>query len=596
MDGDGGLGASVEDAVDVAGSEVERRAGLRRAGDRGVDGSAEDEALLADAAGDDGDGDGAAAFLTNLTFARTSMLPSAERAGGDFVLLQVVVADVVWAPLLLTPVALVGWFLLFRLWVRSTEHPGSVKRAARGLRFRLGARWRRRRRMREALARENLRSGKADLTQLVGDEHLTWASLWMVEVYLTAHGEDLRNGLERVGWCGSERGGVQDVGEWLREVRAKGALSWIRPGYFRPQRSRSFPSATALDLPPAFSHLDPVLVQLGPGVTVLVANFGLAEDEQGCLERALRAPAEARVEPLRNGHRLFRSEQVRAERVAEARQRVRAIAAEWIKERFPGAFSSRGVEPPSWDLLITEQESLVRGLSGKVSWQDAVGMLGAGEWDYASRDTPARLGEPSPGLNTSKAVPSFFGRRQELVDSLGPGRGDSIFSVAQELDENIQSLLAVWACVRTAESYDQALSLARDRKLPARATYRATSAQLERLRESVLPAARDLKILKGLAALLGEERSKGWLGNNTYDLTMTIAAGGEVSILEWLIKRLAVESAEVERRVEDDSSSLQAYSETLVAASNLRLQMVVLVLSVLVAALTVVTVILAIED
>jgi hypothetical protein len=430
---------------------------------------------------------------------------------------------------------------------------------------------------------------------MVGDEHLTWASLWMAEVYLTAHGEDLRNGLERVGWCDSERGGMQDVGEWLREVRAKGAFSWIRPGYFRPQRSPSFPAATPLDLPPAFSHLDPVLVQLGPGVTVLVANFGLAEGEQGSLERALRAPAEARVEPLSNGRRRIPAERVRAERVAEARERVRAMAAEWIGERFPGAFSSRGVEPPSWDLLITEREGLVRGLSGDVSWQDAVGMLGAGEWEYAGRDTPARLAEPNPALNTSKAAPSFFGRRQELVDSLGPGRGDSISSVARELDENIQSLLAVWACVRTTESYDQALSLARDQKLPARATYRATSAQLERLRETVLPAARDLKILKGLAALLEEERSKGWLVNNTYDLKMTASAGEETSILEWLVERLSGESAEVERRVEDDSSSLQAYSETLVAASNLRLQMVVLILSVLVAALTVVTVIIAIE-
>src|SRR5436190_5488320 len=58
VDGHRGLGAGVEDAVDVAGPEVEGGAGGGETRDRRLGRAAEDQALLADAAGDDGDGAG----------------------------------------------------------------------------------------------------------------------------------------------------------------------------------------------------------------------------------------------------------------------------------------------------------------------------------------------------------------------------------------------------------------------------------------------------------------------------------------------------------------------------------------------------------
>jgi len=296
-------------------------------------------------------------------------------------------AQVEVTPLILAPLALVAWLVVLSWWVRSLDHPGRLRRKFRSQRLWWEIRVKRRSRMRAAVARAN-HARKHERSDLPPDEHVSWASFWMVEIYLGSHAPDLKQSFERLGWTEDSPGlGSINAEEWLADARAGYGLSWTRLGFFRPRGAKLFPTATPIDLPEPFAFLQMGLVQLGPGVTALIANFALAEDEQSCLERAIREAPAARGELAgHGGYRILSPELVKAERVGAERARIRGEAACWIRDNLPGAFSTRAVDPPTWDLITTTREDLVKEFRGFFGWQDALGFRGAERWKFMSGD------------------------------------------------------------------------------------------------------------------------------------------------------------------------------------------------------------------
>lgn len=420
----------------------------------------------------------------------------------------------------------------------------------------------------------------------------------MVEIYLGSHAPVLKQSFERLGWTEDSPGlGSINAEEWLADARAGYGLSWTRLGFFRPRGAKLFPTATPIDLPESFAFLHMGLVQLGPGVTALIANFALAEDEQSCLERAIREAPAARGELAgHGGYRILSPELVKAERVAAERARIRGEAASWIRGNLPGAFSTRAVDPPTWDLITTTREDLVKEFRDSFGWQDALGFRGAERWKFTSgdRDDP-ELAMPISFMDESSPAPTFFGLHRDLIDGLGTGYGDSVYSLVQSLDDGLQYLLPLWATVRAVETYDRELSATRDQRLPKRAGYGATRLQLAQLREVILPTIRDMVTLEGLGKWLSDDQLGKRLQDRSVDLRPS-RRSSDGSLLSLLTRRLADQSSLVREKADNDTKSLQAYSETLVASSNLRLQLTVLFLSVVVAVLTIVTVVLAIEE
>lgn len=505
-------------------------------------------------------------------------------------------ASVTWAPLVAVPIALLGWLALFCWIARFADGRSPLGRRLSVWRFELENRLRRRSRMRASVARANARLGNraADLV-LPQDETVRWVALWAVEIYLPTHVPSLRRALTKLGWTREsfKRGSV-DAEEWLNESRPGAGLAWMRLGFFRPRTAKYFPTAIPIDLPDSFAFLDLALVQLGHGVTALVANFALAEDEQTCLEEVLRRPLAARAELSGAGHRIRSAELVRAECIAAERNRIRDMAATWIARNLPGAFAMRDEHPAMWDFMTSEKADMIRAFRSERGWQDALGFRGAARWRMTSGTSRVSLGIPTSFMDESNPVPTFVGCRQPLIDGLGEGHGDSIYSVVQSLDDDLSHLLPLWGTVRAVTSYDRQLSMARDQQLPRRAGYRRTRFQLQRLREVIIPAARDLVTLEELGGWLDDREVQGWFQRGSADLAPSSESEGP-SMVEWLAGRLARESTQVRQRADNDVRSLQAYSDTLVAASNLRLQLTVLGLSVVVAILTAVTIVLAVN-
>jgi len=479
-----------------------------------------------------------------------------------------------WRPLVYT---LVTILLYVALGVLVWRAPRSARRARRRIeywRFAIRSRLTRKRLLREEAERVDAWGVDNPSTVPPVGEHLLWPALWMVEVFLPTHAEGLARSIKALGW--DEEGGMgrSDALQWLREARAHGGPSSISPGSFLsplPLAAGSIALAPRIEIPQAFRSLVPTFIQLGPGVTVLVARFTLGEQERSCLEDALRQPAKARAQARGwTGHQVTPASMVRLERLGAERERVRGAAAGWLAGNLRGVFAERGSQPPSWDLITSEHEPLSPRELAPDDWRQGLGLgFGTDRWTF---DPPnEKLVLATPGLrDTSKPKPTFCALRRELIAAV-PGTHPNLDGAVHTLNAQTAPIMALWGVLDAVREYDVMLSAPRDQPRVKRESYRSTRRYLGHIRDGVLPAARDLATVQSLGDFLDEPISQQWFAMNSANPTL-IADGPARLLLAWLGQRLRERASRSRRHAEEVTAATQAYGEILVASSNLQLQ------------------------
>jgi hypothetical protein len=431
-------------------------------------------------------------------------------------------------------------------------------------------------------------------------EHVLWHVLWMVEVFLPTHAGALADSIRKLGWDKNGPLGRSDALQWLKEARARGWPSSVSPGIFRsslPLPPGTFAIAPEIDIPRIFRSVHPTFIQLGPGVMVLVARFLLADDEQSCLERALREPASARAvtKGWKGGHSVKPASMVRLERLGAERERVRTAAAGWLSSNLRGVFAERATEPPSWDLITTEIEPPTAPDLANNDWRQALGIgFGAERWSLDPANEDIVLASPGfPDQSNSK--PTFACLRASLV-ALDIGSPKRLSGGVGLVGEHTAPVMAVWGLVEAVREYEAALAGPRDQP----ATNRA-GRYIEHIRNGVLPAARDLAVVDTLSEYLEQEESLRWFAITATDLTWTPNRTNvpepqpRPSLLSWLRDQLRAQTTRTRQQADEVASAMQAYGDVLVARSNLRLQRIVIVLTTLILGLTGIGVWLALE-
>jgi hypothetical protein len=431
-------------------------------------------------------------------------------------------------------------------------------------------------------------------------EHVLWHVLWMVEVFLPTHAGALADSLRDLGWNEDGLLGRSDALQWLQEARARGWPSSVSPGTFRsslPLPPGAFAVAPEIDLPLMFRSVHPTFIQLGPGVTVLVAGFSLADDEQSCLERALRQPASARAvaKGWKGAHEVKPASMVRLERVGTERERIRAAAASWLSSNLRGVFAERATQPPSWDLITTEIDPPTALDLANNDWRQALG-IGFGVERWSLDPTNEDIVLASPGFpDKSNPKPTFACLRASLIE-LDIGSPKRLGGGAGLLGQQMAPVMGVWGLVDAVREYEAALAGPRDQP----ATNRA-GRYIEHIRNGVLPAARDLAVVDTLTEYLEKEESLGWFAISAGDPTWIPSRTNlpepnpRPSLLSWLREQLRAQTTRTRQQADEVAGATQAYGEVLVARSNLRLQRIVVGLTVLILGLTGVGVWLALE-
>ena len=170
-----------------------------------------------------------------------------------------------------------------------------------------------------------------------------------------------------------------------------------------------------------------------------------------------------------------------------------------------------------------------------------------------------------------------------------PGTGEGLGAIAGQIDHRITDLLALWTLNKALEAHDSQFAAIRD-QLGSPPQWRSFG-RLRRLRQEVMPLALDLQTL-------------GRGSENDLALTRPFRRGGaefilvsadglprkhpvkkaEVSLWGYLRERIEEQGNTVVDQGRDISEALRAQGEILLATTNIRLQWLVIVLTILVGA------------
>lgn len=422
------------------------------------------------------------------------------------------------------------------------------------------------------------------------DERILWPCMWMTELYAPSHATSLIEGLTEL-----ERGvraifaSQEEPSAWIQRARSWSS-GWWNVGLFVNDELAET-SREEVGLPDTFKEATIELVQLAPGITVLVMQFMLAGAPSVALEKVMRRTMETRAIPLRRGGQRIHGPYHRKEsEIAEARSKIRGDARRWIQDRLPGLFSSlSGSDPPAWDLLLSEKEQLCCDrLDWEEAWRGPIGLSAIRDQWVADEMKGFRLVQPNSP--ESGAVPSLVAIRTDAEALLAhPGTGKGVRSIAAQVDRQITDLLALWTLNKALGAHDSQFAVIRD-QLGAPPQWR-TSKRLRRLRQEVMPLALDLQTLGrgsendfALTRLFRRGGADFILTSSDGQPKMHAVRKTEVSLWGHLRERIEERGKTVAEQGRDISEALRAQGEVLLATTNIRLQWLVAILTLLVGA------------
>jgi hypothetical protein len=468
---------------------------------------------------------------------------------------------------------------LTRRWIR-TEH--------QSLRWRLGERKRRRWDLNEVRRHDDEENARTTPGE---DEAVHWPTLWMAEIYGPTTVQALTDGLKRMGLPKRMEPGARGLLESLERGRVGRGGGWVTPGHFKRAGGKPNPGAIPTDLPVHFDSAQPFFFHVGGGVTVMIIGFHLAEDASDVLNRLLNQWFTGDVRPEKSGQWIVGADRVKEEAIGGARDMIRSDAQNWIRRRMPGAYAAGlADEFPTWDLLITAKDPLFGEEAGR-DWRETLGF--GFVWDrWQSRNlSDLALCVPSLHDHSAKPKPAFTGVLEDLLSLCDRPGGwpPGLAAVAHELVSDLPPLLAYWTLLSALEDQDQRFAKIRD-DLGRRQRWRAGKA-LRRLEEQVLPGSFDLQAIARAAKDVDTRR---YLGREAprFESAQALQERSEppadpVAFFDRLAALMPAQADTILSAAHDIVSATQTKSDILLARVNLRLQHIVLLLTVAVIGLTI---------
>ena len=175
------------------------------------------------------------------------------------------------------------------------------------------------------------------------DEHVDLHCMWAVEFYTPSHVDKLVGNLKKLGWDRNELLGRESPASWVRITRqhSEGGgwfnLGTIRSGDDRrawPPRDRTAP------LPMDVHHARGGIYSFTPSLTCIVICFVFEDDFRCRIDEALRTSRQTYTRPVSRGHEILDPERQKTDEVRLLRQECVDLAARWFRENLPGVFSS----------------------------------------------------------------------------------------------------------------------------------------------------------------------------------------------------------------------------------------------------------------
>lgn len=190
------------------------------------------------------------------------------------------------------------------------------------------------------------------------DEHVNVAGIWIVELFPPTELQALERAIRRNGWDRSRFMSFSDEGnqKTLEKARAGGGAFWWRLVDVVGRKSTWFVlDGVRDDLPPEFGYVGMRAVQVGAGLTAVVAHFHLTDNAGTMLDNEWHRQHEPFLQ-RRNGRlRSLDRHWGTFWEVQSERKRLHSAARDWLAGRLPGFFANNDEPSPLLDLLLFDK-------------------------------------------------------------------------------------------------------------------------------------------------------------------------------------------------------------------------------------------------
>lgn len=190
------------------------------------------------------------------------------------------------------------------------------------------------------------------------DEHVSMPALFVIELYTANEARDLEKYIKKNGWD-KQRHALhkKDTNiERLTRARTEQGLSWWRLADIRDKNSKRLtPDAQVGRLPNEFNMVNLRAVQIGSGLTALVARFSIKDEYRTFLNDVWHSEHKPKIKFVSGKPRVLNRLFSAYETTQQSREMIHDKARNWISEFCPGYFSKHNEQHVSLDILITNK-------------------------------------------------------------------------------------------------------------------------------------------------------------------------------------------------------------------------------------------------
>jgi hypothetical protein len=429
------------------------------------------------------------------------------------------------------------------------------------------------------------------------DERVWTPTIWVIEAFTPPLIHKLEEGANRLAWTADGHSINEDFLSKIGEMRsAAGSSGWVNVGYVvAPTNGPKWPFQREAPLPPGVQSLRPTLIQPFSSTTLLCCQFVLDEHLAKSIEEPLRATYKTQREQLGGKrYRQWTVEHVKEREVQTSRAYVRSVCTAWVREYFPGFFASSlgGEELPTFELVLfaAHEEFSVSTIREQPEWLRLLGCEAAYDnWKCEEASLYMSLGERR---GASRAV-TVFGNVRKIAEGKdlaghGSDSADQVVNWMSDFDRTFATLALsrigdalVLEMARLRDEFGE-LDMASDSTVLWQWERR-----LSQLQRTALPFVADIK---------GYCKHEPFFLHDLYEFQEERTRGDPIRLfrgLRWRLKGTAKAISQGERQLRAIAAQagrlLSSISNEKVAATNIRLQRAMLLLTIVILALTFVT-------
>ncbi|MBW4780874.1 hypothetical protein KZO37_16020 [Rhodococcus fascians] len=257
------------------------------------------------------------------------------------------------------------------------------------------------------------------------DQDMSLPALWVIELFPPSEAHALHQAITKNRWDSEtvQMGVTPSTTSVISESRATSAYQWWNVCELANTRTtRRFLGATSTDLPREFERIKITGLQVGKGITAMVACFTFADTQSRNLNDAWHRQYLPEIH--RRPGQLAQAQApawVAYRRVQTVRERQHEIARRWLAAHAPGAFAAGGNPQPLIACLLFSGYGPTAPTNRVTdSHLRALGIRNDG-FDYiAAEELPGLALEPVDNLMNrdlvSKATWSLWGKREHFYD------------------------------------------------------------------------------------------------------------------------------------------------------------------------------------